>query len=142
MKHCLNCAADIADDAEVCPTCGVNQRTSLEGSYKDRPAGEKYCVNCASLIANQAELCPECGVSQPAGGESSEQMAAGILAILLGGLGVHKFYQGNTKLGVIYLCFFWTGIPAVLGLVEGILILIADEREYEQKYADGTLLGR
>jgi hypothetical protein len=30
----------------------------------------------------------------------------------------------------------------VLGLVEGILVLLADEREYEQKSADGTLLGR
>ncbi|WP_336328421.1 TM2 domain-containing protein [Halovenus sp. HT40] len=143
MKHCVNCGAEINDTAEVCTHCGVNQTVSLEGSYKDRPADEKYCVDCGTLIAKQAELCPECGVRQPTpGGDDSEQVAAGILAILLGGLGAHKFYQGNVKLGVIYLCFFWTGVPAILGLIEGILMLVADEREYEQKYADGSLLGR
>ncbi|MEF8900404.1 MAG: TM2 domain-containing protein [Halovenus sp.] len=84
------------------------------------------------------------GVRQPThGGQAdSEKVAAGILAILLGGLGAHKFYQGNVKLGVIYLCFFWTAIPAVLGLIEGILVLIADDREYAEKYADGSFLGR
>lgn len=143
MKHCINCGEEIADDAAVCPDCGVNQSTSLEGAYEDRGATEKYCVNCATLIAEQAELCPECGVRQPdSRSTDTDQVAAGVLALLLGGLGAHKFYQGNVKLGVIYLCFFWTGIPALLGLVEGILILVADEREYEEKFADGSLLGR
>lgn len=144
MKHCINCAAEISDGAEVCTSCGVNQTVSLEGPHGDRSANEKYCVECATLINKQAEICPECGVRQPshAAYSDTDQIAAGILAILLGGLGAHKFYQGNSKLGVIYLCFFWTGIPAVLGLIEGILMLIADEREYEEKYADGSLLGR
>lgn len=145
MKHCINCGEEIDDGAEVCSDCGVNQATELDGSYGDREADEKYCVECGERIYKQAELCPECGTAQPSQGQSSgdtDQVAAGILALLLGGLGVHKFYQGNTKYGLIYLCFFWTGIPAVLGLVEGILILIADEDEYERKYADGSILGR
>lgn len=142
MKHCINCGADIADDAAVCPECGVNQTTSLEGSYGDRSETEKYCVACGTRINKQAELCPECGVQQPSPGANTDKIAAGVLALLLGGLGAHKFYQGNMKLGVIYLCFFWTGIPALLGLIEGILMLIADDREYEEKYADGSILGR
>ena len=145
MKHCINCAAEIADEASVCPDCGVNQTTSLEGAHGDRSANEKYCVDCGTLINKQAELCPECGVEQPSadtGSSDTDKVAAGVLALLLGGLGAHKFYQGNTKLGLIYLCFFWTGIPAVLGLIEGILILIADDEEYEAKFADGSLLGR
>lgn len=145
MVHCLNCGEEIDDDAEVCPACGVNQSTKLDGGYKDRDADEKYCASCGELIARQAEICPECGVRQPEpGGESSSsnQVAAGVLALLLGGLGVHKFYQGNVKLGVLYLCFSWTLIPALLGLVEGILILVADEDEYERKFADGSILGR
>ncbi len=44
-----------------------------------------------------------------------------LLAILVGNFGVHKFYAGKTFLGVIYLLFFWTAIPAVVGLVEGII---------------------
>lgn len=144
MKHCINCGTEIDDEAGVCTNCGVNQTTSLEGPYEDRSENEKYCVECGTLINKQAEICPECGIRQPshAAYTGSDKVAAGILAILLGGLGAHKFYQGNVKLGVIYLCFFWTGIPAVLGLIEGILMLIATDREYEEKYADGSLLGR
>lgn len=144
MKHCINCGAEIADQADVCTECGVNQRTSLDGSYGDRGADERYCVNCGELIYKQADICPDCGVAQPSRGTAGEtdQVAAGILAILLGGLGAHKFYQGNTRNGVLYLCFFWTAIPAILGLVEGILILVADEEEYQRKYADGSVLGR
>lgn len=144
MKHCKNCGAEIADDAEVCTECGVNQRTRLEGGHGDRSVDDVYCVNCGELINKQAELCPECGVRQPSHGKSgdTDQVAAGILAILLGGLGVHKFYQGNMKNGVLYLCFFWTAIPAILGLIEGILMLVADEQEYQEKYADGSILGR
>ncbi|QFU84512.1 TM2 domain-containing protein [Natronorubrum aibiense] len=144
MKYCINCGEQIADDAELCTNCGVNQTISLEGSYDERAENEKYCVECGTLITKQAEICPDCGVRQPSvqGSADSDKIAAGVLALLLGGLGAHKFYQGNMKLGVLYLCFFWTGIPAVLGLVEGILMLIADDTEYEEKYADGSLLGR
>ena len=144
MKHCINCGAEIPDDAEVCTDCGVNQRTQLTGSHGERDADQVYCVDCGDLIYKQAEICPACGARQSARETrtDSDQVAAGILAILLGGLGVHKFYQGNTRNGILYLCFFWTGIPAVLGLIEGILILIADEEEYRRKYADGSILGR
>lgn len=147
MKHCINCGEEIADDADVCPNCGVNQSTRLKAGFKDRGANEKYCVNCGALIHKQAEMCPECGVSQPSlsrglGPRDTDQLAAGLLAIFLGAFGVHKFYQGNMRNGVLYLCFFWTAIPAILGLIEGILILVADEDEYYEKWADGSILGR
>lgn len=146
MSHCINCGEEIADGAEVCSECGVNQHADLSGAHGDRSADEKYCSNCGELINKQAEICPDCGVrvmpETSSGGASSDQTAAGILAILLGGLGAHKFYQGNTKLGLLYLCFFWTAIPALLGLIEGILMLIADPDEYEEKWADGSLLGK
>jgi TM2 domain-containing membrane protein YozV/RNA polymerase subunit RPABC4/transcription elongation factor Spt4 len=147
MKHCINCGEEIADDAEVCPECGVNQSTRLETGYGDRGENQKYCVDCGALIYRQAEICPDCGAAQPTlggglGARDSDQVAAGLLAILLGGFGVHKFYQGNTRNGVLYLCFFWTAIPALLGLIEGILMLVADEEEYRGKWADGSILGR
>ncbi|ELZ04241.1 TM2 domain-containing protein [Natrialba aegyptia] len=143
MKHCSNCGEQLDDGADVCPSCGVDQTRPLDGG-PDRSGGEKYCVECGERINAQAEICPECGVRQPSyrgSGVDSDRLAASILALLLGTLGAHKFYQGNVKLGVIYLCFFWTGIPGLLGIVEGILMLVADDIEYEEKYADGSLLG-
>jgi TM2 domain-containing membrane protein YozV len=41
-----------------------------------------------------------------------------LLALFLGGFGVHHFYLRRTALGVIYLCFFWTPIPWILGFIE------------------------
>lgn len=41
-----------------------------------------------------------------------------LLALFLGGFGVHHFYLRRTALGVVYLCFFWTPVPWVLGFIE------------------------
>lgn len=144
MSYCINCGESITENAEICPECGVNQSKPLSGGHDDRNADQKYCADCGELVNKQAEVCPECGVRQPdlsASSGDSDQVAASILALLLGGLGAHKFYQGATKIGLLYLCFFWTFIPAIVAFVEGILMLVADEEKYESKYADGSILG-
>lgn len=41
-----------------------------------------------------------------------------LLALFLGTFGVHHFYLRRTGLGILYCCFFWTGIPSFLGFVE------------------------
>ena len=41
-----------------------------------------------------------------------------LLALFLGTFGAHHFYLRRTGLGILYLCFFWTGIPAIAGFVE------------------------
>lgn len=41
-----------------------------------------------------------------------------LFALLLGGFGIHRFYMGQNGLGVLYLLFSWTGIPAIAGFVE------------------------
>jgi hypothetical protein len=41
-----------------------------------------------------------------------------LLALFLGSFGLHHFYLRRTGLGILYLCFFWTGIPGFLGFIE------------------------
>jgi len=41
-----------------------------------------------------------------------------LLALFLGTFGIHHFYLRRTGLGILYLCFFWTGITAILGVIE------------------------
>jgi TM2 domain-containing membrane protein YozV len=48
--------------------------------------------------------------------------AAVLLALFLGGLGAHKFYLGQTGLGVLYLLFCWTTIPSIIALIEAFTI--------------------
>jgi len=72
------------------------------------------------------------GGSAGAGPEAKSKLAAGLLGIFLGGLGIHRFYLGYTLIGVIQVVLgvaglFTCGITFIAseiwGLVEGILIL-------------------
>jgi TM2 domain-containing membrane protein YozV len=72
----------------------------------------------------------------PAGWQPKQKMVAGILGILLGGWGVHSFYLGNTKKGVIQLVvsIVTCGIGGLWGFIEGIMILIGNENTRTDAY--------
>ncbi len=56
---------------------------------------------------------------------------AGILAMFLGTIGIHWFYMGKWKRGLVYLLFFWTGVPTILGILDGARFFtqVAEEAE-------------
>ena len=56
------------------------------------------------------------------------KLAAALLAIFLGGLGIHKFYLRKVGMGILYLIFCWTGIPAIIGFIEGIYYLCISDQ--------------
>jgi TM2 domain-containing membrane protein YozV len=69
-----------------------------------------------------------------------KKTVAGILAILLGAYGIHKFYLGNTKGGVIMLVvsLLTCGIGIIMGpigLIEGILYLTKSDDDFYEQYA-------
>ena len=70
---------------------------------------------------------------QPAPSEKSKVTAA-ILAILIGGLGIHYFYLGKTTGGIVFLLLCCTGIPSLLALIQGIMMLTMTEEQFQQKY--------
>ena len=47
---------------------------------------------------------------------------------------MHKFYLGRVGAGIAYLLFCWTGIPAIIGLIEGIIYLCSSEEDFYYKY--------
>lgn len=108
------------------------------GTTDSIQSDEQYCSSCGEVIKKEAEICPECGVRQsPSSGGDKDRTTAGIFALLLGGIGVHHFYLGNTTRGIIYLLFFWTFIPAIAGFIEGILYLTKSDDEFQRKYVEG-----
>ncbi len=62
------------------------------------------------------------------------KIAAGILAILFGNIGIHKFYLGKVGLGILYILFCWTFIPGVIGIVEGIIYLCSSDEAFQLKH--------
>lgn len=62
------------------------------------------------------------------------RLVGALLALFLGGLGIHKFYNGRTVQGIIYLLFCWTFIPAIVGFVEGIWYLTMSDRDYWRRF--------
>ena len=106
----------------------------------------RFCTACGRPVDPAAAFCPGCGAPQspdvsarpgafppPALGRHS-RVAAALFALLLGGLGVHKFYLGKILQGVMYLLFCWTFIPSVLGLIEGIVYLTMSDEAFAAKY--------
>lgn len=95
--------------------------------YTQQPYGQSYRQSYA-----QASSC------------SKDHVAAGLLAIFLGSLGIHKFYLGYNTPGFIMLAvsvvgsIFSLGLAGlamvVISIVEGVLYLSKSQTEFEQIY--------
>lgn len=66
----------------------------------------------------------------------SKRVVAGVLAILLGQLGVHKFVLGYTKEGLIQIgiSIITCGIAGLIGFIEGIIYLTKSDQEFINEY--------
>lgn len=81
------------------------------------------------------------------GSGENKKVLAGILAILLGSLGVHKFILGYNKEGIILLvttlvlgtvtCGFGAGLTYLVGLIEGIIYLTKSDDDFYNTYQVG-----
>lgn len=70
------------------------------------------------------------------GRSGKDKVAAGLLAIFLGGLGIHYFYLGKTTGGLvcILLTFITCGIWSVISFIQGIIMLTMNQLDFENKY--------
>lgn len=71
---------------------------------------------------------------------AGKKMAAGICAILIGSLGIHKFILGKSTPGLIMLlvtlltCGIGGTVMMVVGIIEGIMYLTKSDEDFYQTY--------
>ena len=74
---------------------------------------------------------------------ADKKVVAGILGILIGGLGIFKFMLGYQKEGMIMLmvsvlsCFTLYGVMHVIGIIEGIMYLTKTDEDFVRTYLYG-----
>ena len=98
-----------------------------------------YCSNCGKELDANIIFCSECGNKiNSNNNQLKSKIAAGLLGIFLGSIGVHNFYLGYTSRGITQLLLTLLGwvacglgpiIAGVWGLIEGILILTGSINE-------------
>jgi len=93
-----------------------------------------FCHACGQPIDSRAEICPKCGVRQKRAPGNKSRLAAALLALFLGGFGVHKFYLGRPVWGIVYLLLCWTFIPAFVAFIEFIVYLCMSDASFAAKY--------
>lgn len=119
--ECRACAETINARAKKCRFCGE----ILDSAYKPsdvRIDGSSHIV-VQNTIAAPAYARP-----------AKSRMAAILLALFLGGIGMHKFYLGRPGQGLLYLIFCWTFIPSVVALIEAIVYILSSDEAFHHKY--------
>ena len=66
------------------------------------------------------------------------RVVAILLAVFLGGLGIHCFYMNRPGRGILYLLFCWTFIPALVALCEAVGLLLMSDASFEAQYRGGS----
>lgn len=86
------------------------------------------------------ELCSGQGAACAASEADSKRVVCGVLAILVGGLGLQYFLIGKTAAGLINIalslctCWLWS----LVNFVQGILILCMSDADWRRKFVDST----
>ncbi len=122
---CPSCRQWVLHGTIVCPYCATALMPSAPLAYVNSNHAPVQQV----IIQNLPAAYPLVGYRP-----HKEKITAGVLALMLGGLGVQHFYLGNTKAGVLSIVFCWTYIPAIIGLIQGVMLLCMNEQDFHARY--------
>jgi TM2 domain-containing membrane protein YozV len=142
---CTKCGAQNDDLAQSCTQCqallpsiaGPQTGYHAQADYQQPYQPSYQPIQPPTPFYDQ----PSVPDWQTAGAD--KKIAAGILGIVIGGLGIHKFILGYQKEGLIMLlisvlsCFTLAGVMHVIGIVEGIMYLTKTDEDFVRTYIQG-----
>ncbi len=126
--YCKTCGNQMNENQAICLNCGCTAGT-----------GTAFCANCGGQLAPNAVVCMNCGVASDFGAAKKagagiggdgwcpagkEKIVAILLAFFLGGFGIHNFYLGESKKGILRLLTCWFGLGGLLALIDFIKMLM------------------
>lgn len=123
---CHQCGGPVNDGASYCPECGAYQLAGPDPKAQPAPQPQVVYVQQPAPQMNYSYSGPRL--------HDRNKITAALLAIFLGGLGIHKFYLGQTGMGFLYLIFCWTWIPSIIAFVEFIIYLTTSDADFDAKY--------
>lgn len=110
--YCKSCGESINSGQAICIKCGVKVGD-----------GNSFCANCGETISSTADVCLNCGFAVKRNSTIDDnKMILGIVALVVGGIGIHNFMMGETKKGIVKILLCWTGISSIIALVDAIKI--------------------
>lgn len=155
---CSSCGKECSETAEFCPSCGAALKKDTSGSAVVEP---QAIVNEKTAASPEAPSAAPESPSIPAGNVGAQgnpvtpsqtpasststdsgKVVAGVLAILFGTFGVHKFYLGYKTAGFIMLavtvvsCCSFALVMQIIGIIEGVIYLSKSDADFKKTYVD------
>jgi TM2 domain-containing membrane protein YozV len=139
---CPFCESEITPTVKKCRHCGewVSRDCLACGTpIRDQWAARGFCADCESRGPSGFPVQSSPGPLQVATYyEPPKSRSVSVaLALVLGGLGAHKFYLDRPGKGVLYLMFCWTGIPSIIGLFEAVKYIRMTDEEFIRSFSRG-----
>nr|MDO8110723.1 zinc-ribbon domain-containing protein [Candidatus Sigynarchaeota archaeon] len=151
---CPNCREKIdREETKFCPACGYEVAKGVVvkavASGNATPVIEVHAgagpavtaqVNPVQAVpaapaAVQRVVAPAAASANACCPKKTDHIVAGVLALLLGSIGAQFFYMGKIGAGILCIIFCWTGIPALIGFIQGLIFLTCTEEDFQTKYA-------
>jgi TM2 domain-containing membrane protein YozV len=116
------------EDEDDRPSGRLRRRDEDEEDEGDRPVRRRRDEDDEDRPRKKRRRVPE--------DTGNKKLVAGLLGILLGAWGIHKFYLGMTTPGIlqIVITIFTCGAGGIIGLIEGIIYLTKSDEDFHQTY--------
>lgn len=141
IHNCPECGKQYSTQERVnrvkCPYCGAETNVAY-ANQPNQPNNQQppqYAYQQPNTAAAGGNIFDE-------GPSGKSRGLAGLLAILLGSLGVHYFYMGKNTGGIVFLlasllsCGFLAPVTAIIALIQGIMFFTTSQEEFERKWVN------